>query len=67
MDIAALSMLKGQAQLQQGVGIAVMRKAMCAAEQNGGLVGQMLGKVAEGKDAVQASLPHLGKNLDLYV
>ena len=67
MDIAALSILKSQAQLQQGVGIAVMRKAMGAAEQNGGLVTQMLDKATEGKAAAQANLPNVGNSIDVYV
>ena len=67
MDIAALSILKNQAQLQQDVGIAVMKKAMGSAEQGGSLVNQMLDKAAEGKAAAQVKMPGVGGNIDAYV
>ncbi len=62
MDIAALSILKNQAQLQQDAGVAVMKKAMGTAEQGSDLVNQMLDKAAEG-----ANPPHLGSYLDARV
>ena len=67
MDIAALSIIKSQAQLRQDVGIAVLRKAMGTAEQGGGLVNQMLDKAAEGKAAVLSGLSYLGNNIDRLV
>jgi hypothetical protein len=38
LDIAALSVLKNQAQLQQDVGTSLMKKVMDTAEQNGNFV-----------------------------
>lgn len=67
MDIAALSIVKSQVQLQQDVGISVLKKAMNTAEQGGSLVSQMLDKVAEGKAAAQTMQPHLGGNINTYV
>ncbi|AEF94667.1 hypothetical protein Desca_1821 [Desulfotomaculum nigrificans CO-1-SRB] len=42
-------MVKSLGQLQQQVSLAVMKKAMDAAEQSGSLVQQMLDKAAEGR------------------
>lgn len=67
MDIAALSILKNQAQLQQDVGIAVLKKAMGTAEQGGSLINRMLDKAAEGKAVAQVRMPHLGGNIDTFV
>lgn len=67
MDIAALSIIKNQAQLKQSVSIAMMKKAMGTAEQKGNFITEMLGKVAEGNVAKQATPPHLGTKLDTYV
>lgn len=67
MDIAALSILKNQVQLQQDVGIAVIKKAMGTVEQGGSLVNQMLDKSAEGKAATEVKMPHLGGNVDTLV
>ncbi|WP_347491414.1 YjfB family protein [Desulfoscipio sp. XC116] len=67
MDIAALSILKSQIQLQQDAGIAIMKKAMSTAEQGGSLVNQMLDKAAEGKTAAQVKMPHLGNNINALV
>lgn len=67
MDIAALSIIMNQAQLKQDAGIAVLRKAMDAAEQGGTLVNQMLDKVNQGHTATQSKLPHLGNNIDTFV
>lgn len=66
MDIAALSMAKSLGQLQQQASLAVMKKAMDAAEQSGSLVQQMLDKAAEGRAAAQANLSHVGNNVDEY-
>ncbi|MBM7856048.1 hypothetical protein JOC37_002473 [Desulfohalotomaculum tongense] len=67
MDIAALAVIKNQVQLKQDVGMAVMKKAMGAAEQKGSLVNQMLDKMAEGRTESRNNLPHIGNKLDLYV
>jgi|ADurb_Cas_03_Slu_FD_contig_121_28772_length_2106_multi_5_in_0_out_0_3 hypothetical protein len=67
MDIAALSIIKSQAQLRQNVGIAVLKKAIGAAEQGGSLVNQMLDKAVEEKTVALSSLPYLGNNIDRLV
>jgi len=59
MDIAALSMITNQVQLQQDAGIAVLKKAMGTAEQGSSLVNQMMDK--------GANPPHLGSYLDAMV
>ncbi|SFF95575.1 Putative motility protein [Desulfotomaculum arcticum] len=66
MDIAALSILKNQAQLRQDVGIAVLKKAMGTAEQGGSLINRMLDKAAEGKAAAQIMQSHLGSNINTF-
>ncbi|NTW06111.1 MAG: putative motility protein [Peptococcaceae bacterium] len=66
MDIAALSVVRSQAQLQQSVEISVMKKAMESMGEKSNLVNEMLGKIAEGRSA-QPLLPHLGQNIDIYV
>jgi hypothetical protein len=43
-----------------------MRKAMESMGEKSNLVNEMLGKIAEGR-SVQPLLPHLGKNIDIYV
>ncbi|SHK30490.1 YjfB family protein [Desulforamulus aeronauticus] len=58
MDIAALSITKNQVQLQQDIGVAVIKKVMNAAEENGNLITQMLMKS-------ENSMPQT--KLDLYV
>ncbi|TYO95517.1 YjfB family protein [Desulfallas thermosapovorans] len=67
MDIAALSIIMNQVQLKQDAGIAMLRKAMDAAEKGGSLVNQMLDKVNEGHTVTQVKLPHLGNNIDIFV
>ncbi|MBO8138813.1 MAG: YjfB family protein [Desulfotomaculum sp.] len=67
LDIAALSTLKSQAQLQLDVGMSVMKKAMDTAEQNASLVNQMLDRVDQGKNAPEAKLPGVGNNVDIHV
>ncbi len=62
MDIAALSIIKNQVQLQQDAGIAVLKKAIGTEEQGSSLVNQMLDKTVEG-----ANPPHLGSYLDAMV
>lgn len=67
MDIAALSVLKSQAQLRLDAGMSIMKKAMDTAEQNATMVSQMLDKVDQGEAAAQAKLPRVGNNVDVYV
>ncbi|NLC07864.1 MAG: putative motility protein [Syntrophomonadaceae bacterium] len=67
MDIAALSIIKSQLQLKQDVGISLMNKVMETAEQNAGLVNQMLDKVNDGPSAAQGKMPHLGNYIDRLV
>ena len=64
MNIAALSIIKNQVQLKQDVGASLMKKVMDTAEQDSNLVNQMLDKVAEGKAAARAKMPHQGANVD---
>ncbi|MCF8009869.1 MAG: YjfB family protein [Clostridiales bacterium] len=67
MNIAAASIMQSQAQLQQNVGTAVMKKAMDTAEQNGSFVDKMMEGANQGNEAKQASPPHLGNRLDVRV
>jgi hypothetical protein len=67
MDIAALSIIKSQIQLQQDVGTSLLKKVMDTAEQNAGLVNQMLNKVNDGPSVAQGKLPHLGNYIDRLV
>ncbi|WP_041274620.1 YjfB family protein [Desulforamulus reducens] len=65
MDIAALSIIKNHVQIQQDVGVAVLKKAMNTAEENGNFLTQMLGK---GENSIpQAKSDHLGNKIDFYV
>ncbi|WP_066637318.1 YjfB family protein [Desulfolucanica intricata] len=66
MDIAALSILKSMAQVKQDAGVAVMKKAMDTAEQNGNFINRMLDNIPSGKNPGPANLPHMGSNLDVY-
>lgn len=56
MDIAALSVMMNQSQLQQQASISVMKMAMNKAQQNGAELTKML------EQSVQ---PHLGSSIDL--
>lgn len=42
MNIAAVSIMLSQSQLQQNVGTVIMKKAMDTAEQNGSFVDKMM-------------------------
>ena len=66
MDIAALSVLKNQTQLQQDVGTSLMRKVMDTAEQDSNFVNKMM-ETTSGNGAKHASPPHLGNRLDVRV
>ncbi len=67
MDIAALSVLRSQAQLQQDVGTSLMKKVMDIAEQNGNFVDKMMEGASKGNEPRQVSPPHLGNRLDVNV
>jgi hypothetical protein len=56
MDIAALSVLMNQSQVQQQASLSVMKMAMNTAQQNGTELTKML------EQSVQ---PHLGSSIDL--
>jgi Putative motility protein len=56
MDIAALSVLMNQSQVQQQASISVMKMAMNTAQQNGAELTKML------EQSVQ---PHLGSSINL--
>ncbi|WP_100374038.1 YjfB family protein [Bacillus sp. FJAT-45037] len=64
MDIALLSMALNQGQVQQQASMAIMKKAMGTAEQQG----DALQKIMSSADlsAIQhATQPHLGGSIDL--
>ncbi len=67
MDIAALSILKNMVQVRQQVNLAVTRKVMDLAEQNGSLMNRLLGQVNLGNPVTQPNLSDLGSNVDIYV
>ena len=67
MDIAALSVLKNQAQLKTDVGTSLMKKVMDTAEQNGNFVDKMMEGASKGNEARLFSPPHLGNRLDVRV
>lgn len=62
MDIAALSMMKSQASVRQGVSIALMKKTMdTASSQKANLIDSMMNT----KAIQQAVQPHKGGNIDI--
>lgn len=65
MDIAALAIIKNQVQLQQDVGVAVLKKVINTAKENGNLITQLMEK--SGDAVPQSKLGHLGNQIDLYV
>ena len=65
MDIAALSIIKSQSQVQQNASIAILKKVLDTAKEGGGMANKMLG--AASSPAPPANLPHLGNNLDTRV
>jgi len=66
MDIALVSMALSQAKLQQQAGIAVMRKVMDSAEQNGAAMVKLLeSSGVNGSELAEA--PYLGANIDIRV
>ncbi|ERN52140.1 YjfB family protein [Alkalihalophilus marmarensis] len=64
MDIALLSMALNQGQVQQQASMAVMKKAMGNAEQQGEAL-QKLMSSADARAIQQATQPHLGSSIDL--
>ena len=62
MDIAALSLVNSQANIQNQASILVLRKAMDTASQQGQDTVNMLSTAA-----VPPSLPNLGNNIDISV
>jgi len=62
MNIAALSILKNQAQLKMDVGTLIMKKVMDTAEQDGSLLTRMLDRAAPSTNP-----PHMGAHLDKRV
>lgn len=65
MDIAALSMVLSQGNLQQRAGISVMKMAMDAAVDQGNTLTSMANNFSKAMElAIQ---PHLGVNIDLRV
>ncbi|MEG6520890.1 YjfB family protein [Desulfotomaculum sp. 1211_IL3151] len=64
MDIAALSIIKNQAQLQQDVGVSVLKKALNTAEQNSNLLTKMMDNSEN--TIPQEAFGYLGNNIDDY-
>ncbi|PAM94480.1 hypothetical protein B4N84_12465 [Flavobacterium sp. IR1] len=64
MDIALLSMALNQGRMQQQASMAVMKKAMGNAAQQGETL-QKLIYSADSKAIQQAAQPHLGSTIDL--
>ncbi|MGG3450568.1 YjfB family protein [Domibacillus aminovorans] len=64
MDIALMSMVLSQGNVQQQASLAVMNKVMDQAEGNAAFLNKMMGAV--NVQALQhAAQPHLGGNIDL--
>jgi len=61
MDVAGLSIMLKQSQVQQQASLSVMKKAMNMGEQNAAQLLEMMGSSQE------APHPHLGKSIDLQV
>ena len=65
MDIAALSVLMSQGQVQQQAGVSVMKMAMNVAETQGNMMTALLGETA--KSLEMSVQPHLGGSVDIKV
>lgn len=65
MDIAALSVLMSQGQVQQQAGVSVMKMAMNVAETQGNMMTDLLDKTA--KSLEMSVQPHLGGSVDIRV
>ena len=64
MDIARMSMVLSQSQIQQQVSLSLMKKTMEQTKENGDFVSQML-QGASIQSLQHAAQPHLGGNIDL--
>ncbi|TFD95801.1 YjfB family protein [Jeotgalibacillus sp. R-1-5s-1] len=64
MDIALLSMAMSQGQLQQNTSIALMKKQMGQAEQQGAALQELMSS-ADSLAIQHAAQPHLGGNIDI--
>ena len=65
MDIAALSVLMSQGQVQQQAGVSVMKLAMNVAETQGNMMTSLLDETA--KSLEMSVQPHLGGSVDIKV
>ena len=65
MDIAALSVLMSQGQVQQQAGVSVMKMAMNVAETQGNMMTDLLDETA--KSLEMSVQPHLGGSVDIRV
>ena len=65
MDIAALSVLMSQGQVQQQAGVSVMKMAMNVAETQGNMMTSLLDETA--KSLEMSVQPHLGGSVDIRV
>lgn len=63
MDIAAISTIMKQSQVQQAASVSVMRMAMNTAASNGEMFNQLADSTT--KLLEQSVQPHLGANLDI--
>ena len=65
MDIAALSVMMNQGQVQQQAGVSVMKMAMNVASTQGQMMTALLGETTKSMElSVQ---PHLGASVDVRV
>lgn len=65
MDIAALSLLMSQGQVQQQAGVSVMKLAMNVASTQGDMMTSLLDETA--KSLEMSVQPHLGGSVDIRV
>ena len=65
MDIAALSVMMNQGQVQQQAGVSVMKMAMNVASTQGEMMTALLGETA--KSLEMSVQPHLGGSVDVRV
>ena len=65
MDIAALSVMMSQGQVQQQAGVSVMKMAMNVASTQGEMMTALLGETA--KSLEMSVQPHLGGSVDIKV
>ena len=65
MDIAALSVMMSQGQVQQQAGVSVMKMAMNTASTQSDMITSLLGETA--KSLEMSVQPHLGGSVDVKV